>query len=169
MPEVSLGEPDFVKLAADILGKGDALRFRAYGGSMYPFIRNGDIIEVKPIEVSAVRPGDVVFYHSVGGRLCAHRVIRVGAQRGQVALMTKGDSAPSSDPLVHPEQILGQVFAIRRGDKRIRLDKSIYRLINVLWARLSPFSPWLYPVLRKAKRGVRKIADFGRDLAKAKQ
>lgn len=165
MPDVSLGGPDFVELATDILSKGDTLRFRAHGGSMYPFIKDGDIIEVKPIGTSAIRLGDVIFYRSARGRLLAHRVIKVGAQRGQVVFVTKGDSTSKSDPLVHPEQVLGWVVVIKRGERTIRLDGGVYQLINVLWARLSPHSPWFYPVFRKAKRGVRRIADIGRDLA----
>ena len=167
MPEVNVGGPDFVELAADVLSKGDMLRFRAHGGSMYPFIKNGDIIEVKPVEASAVRLGDVIFYRSARGRLLAHRVIKVDAQHGQVVLVTKGDSSPGPDQLVHPEQVLGRVVVIKRGERTIRLDRGPYRLINVLWARLSPHSPWFYPILRKAKRGVRRIADIGRDLDKA--
>lgn len=169
MPDVSVGGPDFAELAADILSKGDVLRLRVHGGSMHPFIRGGDIIEVEPVEASAIRPGEVIFYRSARGRLFAHRVIKVDAQHGQVALVTKGDSASSPDPLVHPEQVLGQVVAVKRGDRRIRLDRGVYRFINVLWARLSPHSPWFYPSLRKAKHGVRKIVSIGRDLAKARQ
>lgn len=169
MPNLSLGGTDFVILAADILSKGDTLRFRAHGGSMYPFIKDSDVIEVKPLEVSAIRLGDVIFYHSTGGRLFAHRVIKVGMQHSQVTLVTKGDSVSSADPLVRSEQVLGQVVAIKRGKRMIRLDRGVYRLLNVLWARLSPYSPWFYPILRKAKRGVRKIADIGRDSAKARQ
>lgn len=127
---------------------------------MYPFIRDGDIIEVKPMEASAIRLGNVIFYRSAQEQLLAHRVIKVGAQYGQVDLVTKGDSASSPDPLVHPEQVLGRVVAIRRGERRIRLDRGVYQLINVLWARLSPLSPWFYSILGKAKRGVRKIADI---------
>ena len=160
MPDVSLNGHDFAELAADILSKGDILRFRAHGGSMHPFIRDGDIIEVKPTEASAIRLGDVIFYRSSRGRLLAHRVIKVGAQHGQVALVTKGDSASSSDQLARPKQVLGRVVVIRRGERTIRLDRGPYRFINVLWARLSPYSPWFYPLLRKAKRGVRKTADI---------
>ena len=170
MPDVRLGGPDFAELAADVLSKGDFLLFRAHGGSMHPFIRDGDIIEIKPImQASSIRPGVVIFYCSARERLFAHRVIKVSAQHGQVALVAKGDSASNSDPLVHPEQVLGQVVVIKRGERKIRLDRGVCRLINVLWARLSPLSPWFYPILRKVKRGVRKIADIGRDLAKARQ
>jgi signal peptidase I len=160
MPDVSLGGPDFVELATDILSKGDKLRFRARGASMHPFIRDGDIIEVKPTEASAIRLGDVIFYRSSRGLLLAHRVIKVSVQHGQEALVTKGDSASSLDQLVYPEQVLGRVVAIKRRDRKIRLDRGVYHRINVVWAMLSPLSPWFYPVLRKAKRGVRKMADI---------
>ena len=149
-----------MELAADILSEGDLLRFRVHGGSMHPFIRDEDIIEVKPIEASVIRLGDVIFYRSARGRLLAHRVIKVGAQRGQVALVTKGDSVSRPDQLVRPEQVLGQVVAIKRAGRTIRLDRGIYQPISVLWARLSPYSSWFYPVLRKAKHGLRRIANI---------
>jgi hypothetical protein len=157
MHDLSLSRPHFVELVADILGKDEVLRFRAHGGSMHPFIKNGDIIEIKPTEASAVRLGDVILYHSAGGRLLAHRVIELGTQRGQVALVTKGDAASGPDQLVHPEQVLGQVVAIERGRRKTRLDKGVYQLINILWARLSPHSSWFYLIFGKAKRRVCKI------------
>jgi signal peptidase len=158
MPNLSLRGLDFTELATDIFSKGNVLRFRAHGGSMRPFIRDGDIIEVKPIEASTIRLGDVIFYRSSQGRPFAHRVIKIVVQHGQVALVTKGDSVSSPDQSVHPKQVLGQVVAINRGERTIKLDRGIYRLINALWARLSPLSPWFYSVLRKAKRRLCKIA-----------
>jgi hypothetical protein len=48
---------DFGALAAAILGTGGGLRFRARGGSMSPFIRHGDLLEVRPVDFSALRRG----------------------------------------------------------------------------------------------------------------
>ena len=76
---------DFLPLAAEILAEGRALRFKARGGSMYPFVRDGDVVHVKPVEGSAVGVGDVVLCRYGENRLVAHRVIGVSRERGQVA------------------------------------------------------------------------------------
>ncbi len=156
MRSLSLAPPDFAELAAQILGSGHALRFQARGGSMHPFIRDGDVIEVEPVEASQIGLGDVIFCRVPGDRLVAHRVIRVSGEDGQVALMTRGDSAARFDQIVYAEQVLGRVVAIERRGKRTKPDEGVYGLLSVLWARLWPLSLWLYLILRKARHGTRQ-------------
>ena len=44
----------------EILGRGENMRFRASGGSMMPFLRDGDIVEIAPLR--KVDYGDVVLH-----------------------------------------------------------------------------------------------------------
>ena len=37
---------DFIELSKEVLDKGGCLRFRAGGGSMHPFVRDGDFLVV---------------------------------------------------------------------------------------------------------------------------
>ena len=151
---------DLPELAAEMLRGGNKLHIRAQGWSMYPFIKHGDFLEVEPVEVAAIKVGDVVFCRYRGDKLVAHRVVgvnRVNREDGGAALVVKGDWTPRADPLVYPGQVLGRVAAIERGEKRIRLNSGTRRLLEVLWTRISPHSRWLYFPLRKAVHATYKV------------
>jgi hypothetical protein len=126
---------------------------------MYPFIRDGDVVEVSPVEASALRLGDVVLCGYGDDRLVVHRVIDVSKDNGRVALVIKGDSAGHPDRPICPEQVLGQVIAIERGGKKLPMNGGLRRLTNRLWAWLSPFSPRLYRLPRVARYVARKVVD----------
>lgn len=144
---------EFLELSTEILGKGNNLRFRALGGSMHPFIKNGEVVEVKPVKSLGIKVGEVVFYRSSRGGMVAHRVIRKKAEKGKVILETKGDAVPNSDWWVYPEQILGKVVAIERNGGTLELNKGLNRITSLIWAKASPFSRWIYPIYRGTKRG----------------
>jgi len=146
---------EFLELSNEILSKGSYLRFRAHGGSMSPFIRDGDILEIKPAEVSEIQLGDVIFYRTES-RVAAHRVIRRVPGNGKVSLITKGDSSPTSDKPLHAEDLLGKVVTVERNGLRLSIDTRLRRLINLLWAKISPFSGYIYPPGIKLKRSIRR-------------
>lgn len=148
---------DFVELSGQILGGGGYLRFRARGGSMHPFIRDGEVIEVKSTELSEMRIGDVILYCTSRGGMAAHRVIKKCRKNGEIVLMTKGDSTMGFDQPVYPKDVLGKVIAIERKGQIRRLDKGLIRLTSLFLAKTSPLSPWIYPILRKVKHEVRWI------------
>jgi signal peptidase I len=146
--------PDFLELSKEILKRRGCLCFRARGGSMYPFIRDGEVIIVKPAMISEVRIGDIIFYCTSQAKMVVHRVIKTCKENGEMVLMTKGDFTPCFDQLVHSNNLLGKVVAIERKGKIIRLDKGRAMLTSVFLAKISPFTLWAYPILRKAKQGV---------------
>ena len=126
---------------------------------MYPFVRDGDVVEVKPVEAAAVGLGDVVLCGYGEDRLVVHRVIGVNRENGRFVLGIKGDSARHRDRPIYPEQVLGQVIALERGGRKVPLDGGLPRLASRLWARLSPFSPQLYRLPRMIRYAARKVAD----------
>ena len=147
---LNLKRDDFTSIAQDVLGRGRILRFKAKGGSMSPFIRNGDVVEVVSVK-GEVNFGDIILYHSSYGNSIIHRVI----QRNKESIITKGDSVPGFDHPVLFKQVLGRVAAIEKNGWRIRLDKPVGKLLNILLALISPFSFLIYPSLRLVKRTVR--------------
>lgn len=150
----------FLELNQEILARGSMLRFQAKGGSMRPFIKDGDILEIEPIDSRKIRLGDVVFYQIAGGHAVIHRVIRRFLQDKKIFFITKGDSNPDCEEAVFMEKVLGRVTAIERNGQRIKFSSGLNRLISVFYARLSPFSKWFYPLLRKIKLLVRSKAAF---------
>lgn len=146
---LNLKRGDFASIAHEVLGRGRALRFKAKGGSMSPFIRNGDVVEVVPFK-GKINLGDIILYFSSWGTPVVHRVI----QRNKESIITKGDSVPSSDHPVLFKQVLGRVVAVEKNGWCIRLDRPMVRLLNILLATISPFSSLIYASFKFIK-GVR--------------
>lgn len=143
---LNLKREDFASIAYGVLGRGRVLRFKAKGGSMSPFIRNGDVVEVVPLK-GKINLGDVVFYCSSYGSPVVHRVI----QRNKENIITKGDSVSNPDQLILSKQVLGRVVTVEKNGWCIRLDRPMGRLLNILLATISPFSSLIYPSLKFIK------------------
>lgn len=144
---------DFINLSKDILSEGNLLRFRAKGWSMTPFIRDGDIVSVKPVSQKEIRIGDIVYYCREE-RAVLHRVIKKTNQDGKLFFATKGDASVETDGPIEPANIMGKVIAIEKNGKAIKLNSTPMRCINYLCAFFSPISYLTYPVFIKAKRWV---------------
>jgi signal peptidase I len=143
MSTLELGQANLAALAVEILGGGSRLRFRARGASMQPFIRDGDILEVRPPGITALQRGDVVLCRLRGGRLVAHRVVQIMRDSG-TAIVTQGDALACPDASISVEQVLGHVAVVERAGKRIRLDTHRQRLAGLLWMRLFPWRQRLH-------------------------
>ena len=130
------------ELASELLSRGAPLRIKARGGSMLPFILDGDVVLVGPAGNSEILVGDVLCYEISPGRLFLHRVIRRDGER----FVIKGDALDFID-LVSPAQVLGKVVAIERHGKTRRLDTARWR--NRVIAFFSPLLPRLLsPAIR---------------------
>ena len=148
------------KVGLDLLLQGELMRFRAPGASMRPFIRDQDVVLIKPWKAEEVTFGDIILYERLDDRhqnvssrnkLEGHKVIYrfLGRKKigGQKVLITKGDANPSYDRLIQPEHVLGKVVGIEKKGWKIRLDTKIGRLLNIFLAIISPFSFLTYPLL----------------------
>ena len=129
------GAKIFPELISDLLTDGHMVKFRAPGESMYPTIRNGDVITVTPLGASSVTNSDIILYQH-GSGVTAHRAMRIikrseenscsapkGPQdrssRETLEFYVRGDAAINYDAPVSSEQILGKVVSIERNGRRI--------------------------------------------------
>jgi len=126
------------------------MSFAAYtGSSMYPTLREPEMVELVPYGNRPVRVGDVVFFLPPGEvNPVVHRVVRATPE----GLSTLGDNNTREDAfLLKPERIQGQVVAAWRGQKRRRIPGGWQgRLVcrRLRW-RLGLFrgsSPLLHPL-----------------------
>jgi len=104
-------------LAGPFLQRGNTLRLRARGGSMLPFLRDGDVLEIRPVASVEVRVGDVICYEPSPGALCLHRVV---ARDGR-GFVTRGDALTQVE-VVPAASVLGRVSAVERHGRAWRLD-----------------------------------------------
>jgi len=103
-----------LELLKAVLEKEKLFRFQAPGFSMYPFIRNNDIITVAPLTDRCPGAGDVVaFIHPEIGKLVVHRIIGCSDS----AFLIKGDNTRGADGLVPRENIYGTVIRVERAGR----------------------------------------------------
>lgn len=112
LPEDRPRSAVFSSLAEDLAAAGITFRFQAMGQSMFPTIRNGEVVHVEPLGEGKLRCGDIVLFLRKG-EFKAHRIIRI--QRD--AFATRGDASLQPDGEVDRQQIIGRVVAKECGEK----------------------------------------------------
>jgi hypothetical protein len=127
------------------LSQGVFMRFRPLGGSMIPWLRQGDTVTVKPVE--RCRPGDIVLWRR-GDALTMHRV--VARSKGHV--ITKGDALDHLDKPVAPGDILGQAVARERQGKVSCLDSFWSRYLGLAFCLTLSWVPRLLSWLAAGQR-----------------
>ncbi|WP_440059854.1 signal peptidase I [Thermogladius sp. 4427co] len=66
------------------------------GTSMYPLLREGDLVFTYKPPPNQIKIGDIIIY-SAGGKLIIHRVIRVNVIENNYYYVTQGDNNPIPD------------------------------------------------------------------------
>lgn len=154
---LTLKADQLLDLAEEILGRGQALRFRAKGWSMHPFVLDGDVLTVIPA-AAVPRLGDVILFRTPRRSVVVHRVVRT-RPRGVV---TKGDAASDLDGFVPFRDVLGVVSVVDRRGSRARLDAGWRHWLAPLLGWLSPWSERLRPVAAPGYRLLRAVGRLGR-------
>lgn len=120
----------FAELLKEVTARGAAFRMCAKGMSMYPFIRNGDVVTL--VRPKTIKVGDVVaFAHPKDGRLIVHRV----TARSGCLLTLKGDFTWTADGRLDEKEILGAVIKVERNGRVIRPAPRLVRKLLALLSR----------------------------------
>ncbi|MDA2939277.1 hypothetical protein MYX75_13575 [Acidobacteria bacterium AH-259-A15] len=160
----------FLDLTAELLSRGTSVRFRPSGRSMYPSIREGELITVEPVGPSDIKRGDIILYRVDRGRptqssvlspqsssgVIAHRV--VGIKRTKGAAMTQssvpsphhlfllqGDASSCCDEPVAARQILGRVIRVERDGHSVALASRAAKMWHRARRLASGLKGWIYP------------------------
>ena len=148
---------EFMELNKALLEKSHDVEFRAYGGSMRPFIKSGDILRITHSDINSVHIGDIVAHRDLEQRLVIHRVLnRIQTDKG-IMLKTKGDAQFRGRMPVFESQLIGKVIAIKRKNHTIKLEGKTAKLISLFWMGISQINILVYPVGRLLKKGSRFI------------
>jgi hypothetical protein len=134
----------FAELMAAVLTRGAPFRFQASGFSMFPFIRDGDVITLSPTP-ARLRFGDVVAFANPGNdRLTVHRIVHIARH----SYLMRGDNLPEPDGFVSYAGILGRVICVEHRGRRVRLGLGIERVVIAFLSRRGWLMPLLVPVQR---------------------
>ena len=130
------------ELFEEILKSGAGLRVRVTGRSMTPFIRNGEVVTLQQMPVTALHIGDVILVKMQRGDLLLHRIVKKTQAAAGVIFRTKGDALTLLDEPISGEDILAKVLRIEKtspgnGLKRIvRVDSFKMQVLNYLCAKV---------------------------------
>ncbi len=153
MPERLLDFPEFEALAAEILTRGSQLRFEARGGSMRPFIQDGDRVTIQAANLGALKRGDIIFARLDSGRLVVHRVRQVTL----VSVLIQGDAILAPDGRLVRDQVLGRVTAVERAGKQVNFDHGVQAWLSAAWLAAAPACKPLFGLMRFFYRILRVI------------
>lgn len=139
------------ELLQAVLEKGGLFRFCAHGGSMTPFIRDGDTLTIAPLEGRPPRIGEVVAFSCPvenQPKLVVHRV--VGRQGS--GFVVQGDGNGCAPEIVSWQNILGRLVKVERGGCYIRLGLGPERRLVAWLSRTRLLWILVWPVWREFRR-----------------
>lgn len=111
---------------------------------MWPFIRDGDVLEIRPVLDQPLFLGEIVLILVKDTTLYVHRIVKFKGEDGAGAVVTQGDRVLEPDGPIPRERILGRVVAYQRQDIWYRLDGKFRRLENRFIAQSLPFIKRLF-------------------------
>lgn len=99
------------EVSKELLNNGYNVRISTCGPSMFPLIKTGDRITIRPVENFCI--GNLIVFIRDRQMVC-HRLVRVFEKGGIKYYQTRGDSLFGLDGPVTVDQILGRVTRIER-------------------------------------------------------
>lgn len=135
------------ELMQAVLEKGGRFRFCAHGGSMTPFIRDGDTLTIAPLEGRPPRLGEVVAFSCPienQPKLVVHRV--VGRQGS--GFIVQGDGNGCVPEIVLSQNILGLLVQVERGGRCVSLGLGPERRLVAWLSRTRLLWSLVWPVWR---------------------
>lgn len=118
---------------------------------MFPWIRKGDLVFVRRIDLGNVAIGDLVLVEQ-GGRPVLRRALQQvrGRRRKETRslLVTNGGTLDREYARISSAHLLGRAIRIHRGKKHIDLKSFERRLLARMLAGISNLTPRVYRPLR---------------------
>lgn len=123
---------DFSLLGAELLSKGNSVRFCARGSSMHPMVRDGDALLINPLGDAGARIGEIVLCTAGNGIVLVHRVLRRRRGEDGSAYLVQGDQSPMPDGWIPEAQVHGRLVEIEREGRRLAMTGSAARFLGRL-------------------------------------
>lgn len=134
MQTKSVALSEIYDVMKEMLDKGGTVNFNPRGTSMLPTLHNdGDRVVLKKYD--SLKKYDLPLYLREGGQFVLHRVVSVNAD-GTYNMC--GDNQWHIEKNIRPDQIIGTVIQIQRGNRKFSASNPIYRLYVRLWVGIRP-------------------------------
>jgi hypothetical protein len=122
---------EVIDVIDEILSSGGEFRLFPKGTSMLPLLVQGvDSVVLKRREGTPVQKHEIAFYRRDNGQFVLHRVMKIRKDGTHIMC---GDNQYKLEFGIRPDQILGYVSEIYKGDKPLGLHSLRYRIYVFFW------------------------------------
>ena len=129
MEKVQVPNSQFFALAKQLLREGKKIEIPVKGGSMRPFLFDGETVVVAPVGVDCpLRKCDIILAETSTGQVMMHRIREISP----AGIRMKGDGNLYQSELIRPEDVIGRVLSVVRHGKTI----SLYTPLGLFLARI---------------------------------
>lgn len=132
---MKLEKEEFLDLVESFLSEDQPVTTKVSGGSMWPTIPHGAIVQICPIKPEDVRLGDVVLYKYSGMGTVVHRVSLLFQRAAKPHIQTWGDNNNCPDPPVRRSKVIGKITAFSVEDGWKRLDEPCRTYLRYFFKR----------------------------------
>jgi signal peptidase I len=124
---------EVMPLIEEALLRGQRVRLTATGGSMWPFLRHNDVIELAPVS-GEPRVGDILLARLDADTYVVHRLYR--RTGGEILLL--GDGTTDTDDPLPLDAVVGEVVFVQRGRHWRTVHRGWWRLLGLCWMAMLP-------------------------------
>ncbi|OVE75619.1 hypothetical protein BVX97_04335 [bacterium E08(2017)] len=111
---------DLTGLLASLLEEKVDCSIRVHGMSMAPFVRDGDMVRISPVNTGDLKVGDLAAVTPVDGATpLVHRVIGIKSTGESRELLIKGDRCVYNDGWISEDCVVGKVQSVIRDEKKV--------------------------------------------------
>lgn len=146
-------------LFSEVFNNKKPIRFILNGSSMYPVLREGDILTVKPIDSNEAETGDILAYQDIfTKKILVHRMVKRKKNNGCNIILTAAEAGQRliyDQPLLPGKCLIAKVIGIERGAKKIDLTTSH----NVLKAKMRVYALIYFHILVRFQRKIYALID----------
>ncbi len=115
-PSLPGPEPSLRRAIRGLVRENDRVALRVRGASMWPMLRQGDLVLVERVAADALEIGDIAAVWSPRHqRPIAHRVVALDSCR----VVTRGDNVWRRCETAAPSDVIGRVVSVERRGKRL--------------------------------------------------
>lgn len=122
---------DAIDVIEEILQTGGEFRMYPKGTSMLPLLVQGrDSVVLKRKPASQIKKHDILFYRRDNGQFVLHRLMK---KKRDGTFILCGDNQTTLERHLHPDQIIGYVSQIYKGDQLLSLRSPSHRAYMLFW------------------------------------
>lgn len=121
-------------LVDDILILKKPLYVRLYGESMYPTIKDSELVKIELL-TDKVKIKDIILYKDDRGKPIVHRVAGISNCNNRLKYLVRSDISWYGGDIIEENQILGRVTFVQRGTKDVAVVNLRARYLYIIFRR----------------------------------